>query len=78
VKLEVPLAVGAPEITPAAESVSPAGRLPCETDHVYAGVPPLAFTVWEKPTPTVAGGKLKGAITRADGAIEMVMGAEVA
>jgi hypothetical protein len=38
------VAVGVPEITPAAESVNPAGRLPL-TDHVYPGVPPLALSV---------------------------------
>ena len=33
VKVEVPVPVGVPEITPAADIVSPAGRLPL-TDHV--------------------------------------------
>jgi hypothetical protein len=42
VKLAVPLAVGVPEITPALEKVSPAGRLPADTDQVYPGVPPEA------------------------------------
>jgi hypothetical protein len=34
VKVELPLAVGVPEITPALERVSPAGRFPDATDHV--------------------------------------------
>jgi len=48
VKFDVPLAVGVPEITPViAASVRPAGRLPAEIDHVYAGVPPLACSAVE-------------------------------
>jgi hypothetical protein len=46
-KLEVPVAVGAPEITPALEIVNPAGKLPEATVHVYPGLPPLALTVAE-------------------------------
>jgi hypothetical protein len=38
----VPLDVGVPEMTPPAESVSPAGRLPDVIDQLYPGVPPLA------------------------------------
>jgi hypothetical protein len=34
VKVEDPLAVGVPEMTPALDSVSPAGRLPEAIDHV--------------------------------------------
>lgn len=44
-KLDVPLAVGVPVITPALESVSPAGRLPEDNAHVYGAVPPVAVTV---------------------------------
>jgi hypothetical protein len=44
VKVDVPVAVGVPEITPAFDIVNPAGRLPL-TDHVYPGVPPLALSV---------------------------------
>jgi hypothetical protein len=43
-KVEVPLAVGVPEITPALESARPAGSLPEANDHVYPGVPPLTFS----------------------------------
>lgn len=52
VKVAVPVAVGVPEITPALESVSPAGKLPDARDHVYPGVPPLALSVvvYELPT----------------------------
>jgi hypothetical protein len=41
----VPFAVGVPEITPALDSVSPAGRLPDAIDQLYPGVPPLALSV---------------------------------
>jgi hypothetical protein len=34
VKLDVPVFVGVPEITPPLDIVSPAGRLPDVTDHV--------------------------------------------
>jgi hypothetical protein len=34
VNVEVPLAVGVPEITPELESANPAGRLPDAMDHV--------------------------------------------
>jgi hypothetical protein len=48
VKLEVPAAVGVPEITPVlALSVKPAGRLPVLTLHVYGATPPLAASVCE-------------------------------
>jgi hypothetical protein len=40
--VDVPLAVGVPEITPPEESVSPAGRLPDVIDQLYPAVPPLA------------------------------------
>lgn len=39
VKLEVPAAVGDPEITPAPLNASPAGRVPEVTVHVYGAVP---------------------------------------
>jgi hypothetical protein len=34
VKANVPLVVGVPEITPAPDSVSPAGSVPDASDHV--------------------------------------------
>lgn len=40
VKVEVPVAVGVPEITPAFK-LKPAGRLPAVTDHVM-GTSPVA------------------------------------
>ena len=43
VKVEVPAAVGVPEITPAVDSDNPAGRLPVVTAHVYGGTPPVAI-----------------------------------
>lgn len=45
VKLDVPAFVGLPEMTPALESTSPAGRLPLEIDHLYGDFPPLAVRV---------------------------------
>ena len=43
VKLEVPTAVGIPEMVPVvAARFRPAGRLPELIDHVYDGVPPVA------------------------------------
>ena len=44
VKLEVPAAVGVPEITPDAESVKPLGKLPLVSNHVI-GVVPVAVSV---------------------------------
>jgi hypothetical protein len=47
VKLEVPVAVGAPVIAPLAGfSDSPTGRAPLVSDHAYGVVPPLADSVW--------------------------------
>lgn len=43
VKVEVPVAVGVPEMVPVvAARVKPAGRLPELIDHEYNGVPPVA------------------------------------
>ena len=48
VKLDVPLAVGVPEIKPdEGEMLSPAGRLPAVTDQLYGEVPPLACREFE-------------------------------
>ena len=41
-KLKLPALVGVPEITPPPAKVSPGGRTPRTTLHVYGGVPPLA------------------------------------
>ena len=46
VKFELPLAVGAPEMIPADERVSPVGRLPDVTDQLYVATPPVACRVW--------------------------------
>jgi hypothetical protein len=47
VNLDVPLAVGVPEIAPLlTDKLRPAGRLPVLIDHVYGAVPPLA---WGEP-----------------------------
>jgi hypothetical protein len=46
VKLEVPVVVGVPEITPVAGArVSPAGNVPLAIDQEYGGVPPVAVRV---------------------------------
>ena len=45
VKEEVPAVAGVPEIWPLEERLSPAGKLPLATDHVYGVVPPLALSV---------------------------------
>ena len=44
VKLDVPAAVGVPDIMPLEESVSPFGKLPLDTVHVI-GVVPVAASV---------------------------------
>jgi hypothetical protein len=45
VKLNVPLDVGIPEITPVDSAIDrPLGNWPDETDHVYGPVPPVALT----------------------------------
>ena len=49
VKLIAPVCgpVGVPVITPVVElSVSPAGKLPTVTAHVYGVIPPVAPSVW--------------------------------
>ena len=46
VKFAVPAVVGVPEIV-LPVSVSPAGSVPPDTDHVYGGVPPVAFNACE-------------------------------
>ena len=45
VKLDVPAAVGVPEITPAVLTVRPAGSVPLARLHAKGGVPPVAVTV---------------------------------
>ena len=46
VKVDVPLVVGVPDITPAVDNINPAGKLlPDARDHVYPGVPPDALSV---------------------------------
>jgi hypothetical protein len=48
VKVELPAAVGVPEITPVlALRVNPAGKLPVLTLQVYGATPPLAANVCE-------------------------------
>ena len=48
VKLETPIAVGVPEMTPVPLfRDKPEGSEPLDIDHVYGGVPPLAARVVE-------------------------------
>jgi hypothetical protein len=48
VKVDTPLVVTVPEITPVDGTMDrPAGNCPDEMDHVYGLVPPLACSVWE-------------------------------
>lgn len=47
VKVELPGAVGVPEIVPLALKVSPAGNDPLEMLHVSGATPPLAVSVAE-------------------------------
>ena len=53
-KFEDEVEVGVPEITPEGDRVSPVGRLPELTDHVYEAVPPLARRLCEYAVPLVA------------------------
>ena len=60
VKVDVPLAVGVPEIVPVAPSkMIPAGGAPFVIDHVYGNVPPVAASVTVVyTTPTVPLGRV--------------------
>ena len=57
-----------PEITPALDIVNPAGRLPDAIDHVYPGVPPLAFSVVLYELPVCAAPRLVDVIVNVLGA----------
>jgi hypothetical protein len=45
VKVTGPVLVGVPDSDPSGLSISPAGRCPAVTAHVYPGEPPLAMNV---------------------------------
>src|SRR5215471_6936763 len=47
VKLLVPAVVGVPAINPVGNSESPEGRAPLNRDHVYGGLPSVAFNCCE-------------------------------
>lgn len=55
VKPAVPAAVAVPEIRPAEERVSPAGKEPVASEKVTDPVAPMAASVCENATPTVGG-----------------------
>ena len=68
IKLDVPVAVGVPDITPVELlRVKPFGRVPV-FDHVYGSTPPVAVRVWLYAVPSVPEGRgdevviVKGAI----------------
>lgn len=55
----VPADVGVPLSAPVEVlSVTPAGRLPAETDHVYGVRPPEAARGCEYPVPVIASGNV--------------------
>ena len=56
VKLDVPVVVGVPEITPAELSVRPSGNAPLSSVHVIVPVP-VAESVWLYAVPTVPPGR---------------------
>jgi hypothetical protein len=57
VKLNVPAAVGVPEMVPPEDSVRPAGRAPELMLQLYGVVPPLAASVVEYTDPTCPEGR---------------------
>jgi hypothetical protein len=57
VKLNVPVAEGVPEITPAVERVKPVGNEPLSRVHVI-GVEPVAVRVWLYAVPSTPPGKV--------------------
>lgn len=75
VNVEVPLAVGVPDNTPALESERPEGKLPDEIDQAYGCDPPVALNVTEYAVPTWALGSCVVRMARSSGlpgACEMV------
>lgn len=56
VKLDVPGAVGVPEIVPVEDRLNPGGNVPLATAHVYGVVPPVAAKLAEYAVPTVPPG----------------------
>ncbi len=64
VNRDVPAWLGVPEITPVDPcSDSPAGKLPEVRAHVYGEMPPVAESVTEYRSPTVASGSVEGEMT---------------
>lgn len=57
-----PAVVGEPEIAPAAERVSPSGRLPLVSVYEYGAMPPPAMSVCEYEVPMPPFGKDVGVI----------------
>jgi hypothetical protein len=74
VKFAVPAAVGVPLMFPPAPRLSPAGRAPLLTVHVYPPVPPLAASACEYATPTVPPGS-EAEVTVSGGGVTAMLSA---
>jgi hypothetical protein len=72
VKLNVPAAVGVPEIIPVVESAKPVGRLPLDIDHVMGAVP-VAVSGWLYDVPTVPLGNVVVVMTGATAEVPIVI-----
>lgn len=71
VKLKLPLAVGVPESVPvAALRLSPAGRVPAETECAYGGVPPDTTIVCEYTDPMLPSGSVVVTICKGPAVVE--------
>jgi hypothetical protein len=64
-KVNVPAAVGVPEIAPPLDRVRPSGSGPATKYHLYGAVPPVAVRTCEYGTPTVPWGN--GEVVEIDG-----------
>jgi hypothetical protein len=60
VNVKLPVCIGVPERTPAAESERPAGSEPAETANVYGATPPTAASVLVRATPAVPAASAAG------------------
>ena len=69
VKLDVPAAVGVPEMTPALERERPEGSVPETVDHEYGDVPPVAASVWLYAAPTLPSASVVVVTRRSTGTV---------
>jgi hypothetical protein len=72
VKVDVPVAVGVPEITPPLLRLKPLGSVPEALLHVRAPAPPLACRVTEYAAPTVPAVRGEAVVTVGGGVTVMV------